>query len=62
MNPGLETILVLAFEVPKDFDYENKGKLIMHIPPKDKPLSLTLFPKTKDRVLKHLEERAKAKQ
>ena len=62
VNPGLETILVLAFEVPKDFDYENKSKLIMQISPKDKSLSITLFPKTKKRVLKYLEERAKAKQ
>ena len=34
----------------------------MQISPKDKSLSITLFPKTKKRVLKYLEERAKAKQ
>jgi hypothetical protein len=62
LNPGLETIIVLPFEVPKGFDYENKGRLIMRMSPNDKGLSMALFPKTKDRVLKHIEQMAKAKQ
>ena len=62
LNPGLETIVVVPFEVPKGFDYVNKGKLIMKMYPEDTPISLTLFPKTKERVLKYLEEREKSKQ
>ena len=62
INPGLENIIFIPFEIPNNFDYANNGKLVVKFKYQDKPVVIGLKVRTKDFVRRDLEERAKAKQ